>query len=403
MKKHIRLTLVLIFVVCSLLAVAISASAADYDYTMTTDGGLSIGHSASFDFYYYVEDESIATVSSTVTTSMSSMVGPWGSSISVSKTATISPVKPGETKIVLRDNYGFTRGTYSLLVKEGKHQMETVKVVKQATAKADGQIEQVCKFCNRQKTVTVRKISAISLAETSYTYDGKAKTPDVVVKDSAGKALKKGTDYTVSYAKGRKTVGKYTVTVKLKGNYAGTKTLTFKINPVKVSSCSVTLFSNVYTYNGTVKTPTVIAKDAAGKKLKKDRDYTVTYSAGQKKVGTYKVTVKMIGNYSGTKVLAFKILPQAASINKLIAKSKAISVKLNQVTTQCTGYQIQYSTNSDFTSAKTVTVASYKVGTKTISGLKKNTKYYVRVRAYKTVDNKNYYANWSTSKSIKTK
>ena len=46
------------------------------------------------------------------------------------------------------------------------------------------------------------------------------------VKDSKGKALKNGTDYKISYPKGMKNVGKYTVKVTLKGNYSGTKSLT---------------------------------------------------------------------------------------------------------------------------------------------------------------------------------
>ena len=37
--------------------------------------------------------------------------------------------------------------------------------------------------------------------------------PKVIVKDRTGKTLVKNTDYTVSYAKGRKYVGKYAVTV----------------------------------------------------------------------------------------------------------------------------------------------------------------------------------------------
>lgn len=60
----------------------------------------------------------------------------------------------------------------------------------------------------------------------------------MTVKDSKGKTLKKNTDYTVSYAKGRKYVGKYAVKVTFKGNYSGTKTLYFTINPkgTKLSS-----------------------------------------------------------------------------------------------------------------------------------------------------------------------
>ena len=51
------------------------------------------------------------------------------------------------------------------------------------------------------------------------------------VKDRTGKALKGGVDYNVSYPKGMKNVGKYTVKVTFKENYKGSKSLTYSINP----------------------------------------------------------------------------------------------------------------------------------------------------------------------------
>lgn len=88
--------------------------------------------------------------------------------------------------------------------------------------------------------------SSVKLSTTTYTYNGKTKTPSVTVKDSAGLTLKKNKDYTVSYAKGRKSVGTYKVTVTFKGVYAGKVTKTFTIAPKgtsvsKVSSASKSL------------------------------------------------------------------------------------------------------------------------------------------------------------------
>lgn len=91
--------------------------------------------------------------------------------------------------------------------------------------------------------VTANKIPAskvtAKLKTSSYTYNGKTKTPTVTVKYGS-KTLKKGTDYTVTYASGRKNVGKYKVTIKFKGNYVGSKTLYFKINPPKTTVKKVT-------------------------------------------------------------------------------------------------------------------------------------------------------------------
>lgn len=67
-----------------------------------------------------------------------------------------------------------------------------------------------------------------------------------------------------------------------------------------------------------------------------------------------------------------------------------------------TGYQIQYSTSSRFKHAKSITIKSYKATIKTISGLSKNKKYYVRVRTYKVVNKETAYSSWSRSKWAKT-
>ena len=79
----------------------------------------------------------------------------------------------------------------------------------------------------------VRKESPeATISTTNYTYDGKAKTPSVTVKNAAGATLKNGTDYTVSYASGRKNVGSYKVTVTFKDDkYIGSKFAYFNINP----------------------------------------------------------------------------------------------------------------------------------------------------------------------------
>ena len=76
-------------------------------------------------------------------------------------------------------------------------------------------------------------ISKCKLTVPSQVYTGKVLKPAVTVKYGK-KALKKGTDYTVSY-KNNKAIGTATVTVEGKGNYTGTAKKTFKINPKAVS------------------------------------------------------------------------------------------------------------------------------------------------------------------------
>ena len=85
----------------------------------------------------------------------------------------------------------------------------------------------------------IAKVSNIKLNKTAYTYNGKVQRPGVTVKDSKGKTLKNGTDYTVSYSSGCKNVGRYTVKVTLEGNYSGSKSMTYNINPKGTSVSKV--------------------------------------------------------------------------------------------------------------------------------------------------------------------
>lgn len=112
------------------------------------------------------------------------------------------------------------------------HTHRTLTTTTKASTSADGKVVVKCQDCGKTiSTTAIKKVSTVKLAATSYTYDGKAKTPALIVKDSAGKALVKGTDYTVSYASGRKAVGKYSVKITFAGKYSGSKALSFVINP----------------------------------------------------------------------------------------------------------------------------------------------------------------------------
>ncbi|MCM1114572.1 MAG: fibronectin type III domain-containing protein [Clostridium sp.] len=66
------------------------------------------------------------------------------------------------------------------------------------------------------------------------------------------------------------------------------------------------------------------------------------------------------------------------------------------------GYQIMYSTTSDYKSNKSIYVSSSTLS-KTLTGLNSNKTYYVKVRAYKTKNGKKVYGFWSATKSVKTR
>lgn len=114
----------------------------------------------------------------------------------------------------------------------------------EATLSKDGRLvsPQVCENCDNEyeMTAVIPKIGTVKLSKTAYTYNGKVQCPDEVVKDRTGKALKGGEDYNVSYSKGMKNVGKYTVKVTFKENYSGSKSMTYSINPKGTSVSKVT-------------------------------------------------------------------------------------------------------------------------------------------------------------------
>lgn len=91
-----------------------------------------------------------------------------------------------------------------------------------------------------------------------------------------------------------------------------------------------------------------------------------------------------------------------ASISKLTGKSKGFTVYWKKVSS-ATGYQIQYSTSSRFTNAKTVTITKNSTVSKSVTKLKASKKYYVRIRTYKTINGKKYYSSWSGYKAVTTK
>ena len=277
-------------------------------------------------------------------------------------------------------------------------------VDKTASIGVKGSKHKECTVCKKVlETAEIPALSRISISKASvtlststYAYDGKAKTPSVTVK-VGGKTLKKDTDYTVSYSNNTK-VGTAKVTIKGKGNYTGSVSKTYSIkNDFKKATVSG-ISTKAFTGKNITQSITVKYN---GKTLKNGTDYTVSCS-NNKSIGTATVKIAGKGSYTGTITKTFKINPAKQEIQKLTAKSKAFFVDWAQKGS-ATGYEIQYATNSKFTSAKKVTITNNKTDTKTISKLSGKKKYYVRVRSYTTVKGTKYYGAWSASKSVTTK
>ena len=275
---------------------------------------------------------------------------------------------------------------------------------KAASIGVKGSKHRECTVCKKVlETAEIPALSRISISKASvtlststYAYNGKAKKPGVTVKLN-GKTLKNGTDYTVSYSNNTK-VGTATVKITGKGNYTGSVSKTYSIkNDFKKATISGI---STKSYTGKNITQSITVK-YNGKTLKNGTDYTVSYSSN-KNVGTATVKIAGKGSYTGTITKTFKINPAKQEIQKLTAKSKAFFVDWAQKGS-ATGYEIQYATNSKFTSAKKVTISNNKTDKTTISKLSGKKKYYVRVRSYTTVKGTKYYGAWSSVKNVTTK
>ena len=236
----------------------------------------------------------------------------------------------------------------------------------------------------------------ITLSETSYVYDGTYKKPAATV-TFGGKVLQEGKDYTISY-RNNLNVGVTTVIATGMGDYTGYTSKNFTITKRAMAGGTVSVASSV-SFTGSNITPSVTVK-VAGRTLTSGTDYTVSYS-NNKNVGTSNVYVYGKGNYSGTLSAKFDILPAKQQIQKLETRYKGFYIDWAQKGS-ATGYDVEYSVNSNMSGAVSKHLTANKPDTLTVSGLSGDKVYYVRVRSYTNVNGKVYYGAWSDVKSIKT-
>lgn len=227
----------------------------------------------------------------------------------------------------------------------------------------------------------------------SYTYSGYPITPDVVVTMN-GRVLNRGTDYTVSYSNNIN-VGTATMIVTGLGSFSGRQTINFTIEAKNIENCQTTAVTN-YQYTGNTYTPNVTITDSStGKTLVAGTDYTITYS-NNTNPGTASITVTALSkNYTGTKVIPFKITSAAVSgLRTSTIKNNSIKLAWS-AQDYADGYQICNSKNQ--------VVATTRKNSYTVKGLTSCTTYKFKVRSYvENADGTVSYGNFSTAVSAKT-
>ncbi|MCD8019517.1 MAG: leucine-rich repeat protein [Clostridiales bacterium] len=260
----------------------------------------------------------------------------------------------------------------------------------------------------RKYTINARDFSTctISLSSSTYTYNGSEKKPTVTVKNGSTK-LTKGTHYTVSYSN-NSNAGTATVTIKGKGNYTGTVKKTFTISKAK----------NTITASDITKSYSK-KKQSFSLKVKRKGSAALTYSSNNSKISinsggkisvkkkymgtaTIKITAAATKNYKKTtKKITITVGPAKTSISSLTSGSGKIKATWKKVAS-CDGYEVYISSTSNF--KKNIRhETGITQNSVSVKGMSSGTTYYVKVRAYKKVGKKTYYAPWSEAQSIQTK
>jgi len=156
---------------------------------------------------------------------------------------------------------------------------------------------------------TETRVTATLFAGT-YVYTGNAICPEETVYDEVlGVALVKDVDYTVTYKNNVNVGDKASVTIKGKGNYSGSITLTFNIveKNMSVSGNDFEVFVKNSAYTGKTVTPRITVLDN-GTILKVNKDYKLSieqavesegFNGSVVNKGKYIITIEGMGSYTG--------------------------------------------------------------------------------------------------------
>ena len=229
----------------------------------------------------------------------------------------------------------------------------------------------------------------------TYAYTGKAIKDNFYMEDGETELVSRK-DYKATYRNNKK-LGKAYITIKGIGNYKGQIKASYKIITRSVKSLKFS-YSKKKVYTGKARTAGLVIKNGSVK-LKKDRDYTITYK-NNIGIGKATIVIQGKGNYKGKKTLHFQIIPSKPKIVKVTKKKTSFRLKFSQ-NKQAKGIRVFVSTSKTFAKKKTqeyITTGNH-FG---VYGLTAGT-YYVRIRCYSSKKGKNYESSYSKSRKIKIK
>ena len=198
------------------------------------------------------------------------------------------------------------------------------------------------------------------------TYTGNELKPNIVINYN-GKELLEGTDYTITY-NNNINIGKGTLNITGKGNYTGTTSKDFNIvQPIDNKNNSSDSDTN-------------------------NKETSSEYSNKEKSDNIVKADSKATSENT-------IIVKKTTGLTNKTQDQKSITIKWNKIS-DGTGYELEkYDTSKKkYIKVKELTGTSYKV-----TGLKVATTYKFRVRAYKIIDGRKHYGNYSDVVKLTTK
>lgn len=268
----------------------------------------------------------------------------------------------------------------------------TAKIV--ITAKAGsgyvGTISKNFKIAARKLTEEAISVEDIQ----NITYNGKNLMPDVVVKDG-NKTLGLGVDYTVSYGS-NKNAGTGKVIIKGKGNYSGSITKTFVINPLNLNDAAVYVSDAIYTGKAVKAAVKVFTSEGV---TVGSGEYTLSYADNVELsnldaeiVPTVTITAKDKKNITGTIEKKFRIAYKLSAL-KLEGVFNSVAYTGNSIVFdglkltknkaeigKTANYEVVYDNNTDVGTAK-ITIQAKEGGAYTGSIVKT-----FKITAAKAVD-----------------
>lgn len=156
-------------------------------------------------------------------------------------------------------------------------------------------------------------------------------------------------------------------------------------------------------YDGKEHYPGLTVTKKDGTVLEQGTDYDISYSGDGKQVGRYYVSVKLKNGYIGEKSIEFTVKPKGVSSVSVSALLGGFSASWDKQTDNTAGYELQYSQNSNFSSAKTVSVGKNTTNSQKVTGLSRNKTYYIRVRTYRFAsDGMKICSDYTSAKSVTT-